>query len=473
MKKLFLLLPILLLLYCSNSDNEIANNNSYSKPSNPPNAETELFNLNDVPSITLEFTLADWNKLLQNYDLNPANDKKVVSRFVYSNNGAVTNLDSIGLRLKGNTSRRRPEGEIGQLHNPTNPDWHHSHFALVFSKYRDAQRFAGLNKLNLKWFKDDASYCREIYSYDLFRRFGCWTTPRASYCRVSIKVAGDALPAYYGVYAMIENIDEDYIARNQNYWGSTIGFLWKGGWSGNNNANFVSTASIGVENVNIDPSLSVYYAYDLKTRKTELTTGKTELLQFISDLNTKTGTEFQNWISQKMDINLFLKTYATNVVLGMWDDYWVNGNNFYFYFAGNGKAYFIPYDYDNTLGTSAIVSNSGTQNPLTWGNMTQRPLITKILAIPACKTLYKNYISQLTNSNNSFFAQNKSVPRIQAWQNRISGFIANDTGEDMMIEDKPAYWANQPNYRLKSGNNQGCGNGTGNYFSSKTASIPW
>ena len=105
--------------------------------------------------------------------------------------------------------------------------------------------------------------------------------------------------------------------------------------------------------------------------------------------------------------------------------------------------------------------------------MTQRPLITKILAIPAYKTLYKNYISQLTNSNNSFFAQSKSVPRIEAWQNRILGFIANDTGEDMMIEDKPAYWGNQPNYRLKSGNNQGCGNGTGNYFSSKTASIPW
>ena len=49
-----------------------------------------------------------------------------------------------------------------------------------------------------------------------------------------------------------------------------------------------------------------------------------------------------------MDIPLFLKTYAVNLVVGMWDDYWANGNNFYFYFAPNGKAYFIPYDYYKT-----------------------------------------------------------------------------------------------------------------------------
>ena len=42
----------------------------------------------------------------------------------------------------------------------------------------------------------------------------------------------------------------------------------------------------------------------------------------------------------KMDVNLFLKTYV-NVMVGMWDDYWNNSNNFYFYFDGAGKFYFI------------------------------------------------------------------------------------------------------------------------------------
>ncbi len=340
MKKILLLFSFLLFLQCGSIEN-------YTTPDNKP----ALFNLNDIPAITLEFELKVWNKLLTNYDLNPSNEKKVVSRFTFDVNGTTIALDSIGLRLRGNTSRRRPEGNPGDLHNAADPNWHHVHFALDFSKNRADQRFKGLNKLNLKWFKDDPNYCREIYSYDLFARYGCWNAPRASYCKLTVKVKGDAKPAYYGVYAMIENIDEDFLTKNQDKWGSGIGFLWKGGWAGTNATFTTSSAqSIGVEDVNIDPSLSVYYAYDLKTRKDELPAAQAELTQFITDLNTKTGTAFQTWIAQKMDVPLFLKTYATHVMLGMWDDYWVNGNNFYFYFAPNGKAYFIPYDYDNTLG---------------------------------------------------------------------------------------------------------------------------
>ncbi|WP_298222397.1 CotH kinase family protein [Flavobacterium sp.] len=472
MKKIFLIFPLLLLFYCGNPDDALSTDSDANRPSTPV-AETDIFNLKQLPTITIEVSLAQWNKLLENYDLNPANDKRVVSKFTFVTKGNTVVLDSVGLRLKGNTSRRRPEGDVGQVHSATSPDWHHSHFGFDFSKYRDAQRFMGLDKLNIKWFKDDATYIREIYCYDLFRRFGCWMAPKASYCRVTIKVQGDATPAYFGVYAMIENIDEIYIQKNASKWGNGTGFLWKGGWSGSNNANFVSTASIGVENVDINPALSTYFAYDLKTRKDELPAAKVELLQFISDLNTKTGAAFQTWIEQRMDVPLFLRTYATNVMVGMWDDYWANGNNFYFYFAPNGKAYFIPYDYDNTLGTSQIMANSGTQNPLTWGNMTQRPLITKILAIPQYQTMYKNFITELANPNNDYFHASKSIPRIQAWQNKIYPYVTNATGEDMVIEDKPAPWGNQPNYRVLTGNALGGNSGPGNYFSSKKANIPW
>lgn len=473
MRIISLLFSFLFLLGCGDTDGPVATNQDLAGKVAPADIESEVFDLNQVPSITLEFSLNEWNKLLTNYDLNPKNEKKVVGHFTYSTAGRTIQLDSIGLKLKGNTSRRRPEGDTGQPHNAFNPDWHHSHFSIDFSKNRDSQRFKGLNKLNLKWCKDDPSYVREIYSYDLFRRFGCWTSPKASYCKLTIKVQGDATPAYYGVYVMLESVDEDYIAKRYAQWGSAIGYLWKGGYAGQYNANFVQIASIGVEDVNINPALSQYFAYDLKTRKDELPAGKTELIQFITDLNTKTGTEFQTWIEQKMDVPLFLKTYAVNVVVGMWDDYWVNGNNFYFYFSPNGKAYFIPYDYDNTLGTSLLMSNSGTKNPLTWGNMTERPLVTKILAIPQYQTMYKNYIKQLTFLGNDYFTAGRSMQRVQGWQSRIAPYVSNDTGEDMSIGDQPASWGNQPNYRLLSGNNQGGNNGPANYFTTRTTSVPW
>lgn len=466
MKKFALLLSIFILFNCNKPDE----NNS---AETLPQSKITLFDIDVVPEIILEFEVKDWNNLLEYYDQNPKNENKVVSKFTYNINGTSVSLDSIGLKLRGNTSRRRPEGNVGEPHNSTNTQWHHCHFGLDFSNYIENQQFEGLEKLNLKWFKDDATYAREIYSYDLFKRFGCWTAPRASYCKITIKVKGDNKPAYFGVYAMIESIDEVYIKNRQSQWGSSIGFLWKGGWSGNDNANFYSTNSMGVEEVNLDASLSKYFAYDLKTRKKELETAKIELTQFINDLNNKKGEDFKNWISQKMDVNLFLKTYATNVMLGMWDDYWINGNNFYFYFAPNGKAYFIPYDYDNTLGTSLIVKNSGTQNMIAWGKYYQRPLITKLLENPEFLKLYKNYIKELADSKNDFFDPTKSKARIHNWHFTISNFVYNDTGDDLYITDQPAYWGNQPNYRLLSGDDKGGVNGESNYFETRIKTINW
>jgi len=432
-----------------------------------------IFDLAKTPEIELDLSVEQWNKLLSNYDLNPKNEKKVAAAIRWTLNGQTISLDSIGLKLRGNTSRRRPEGAAGQLHNSATPNWHHCHFALDFAQYRPAQRFQNLSKLNLKWLKDDPAYVREIYSYDLFRRYGVWTAPRASYCRLKIRVAGDAAPAYYGVYEMIESVDEDFIAARARGWDPATGFLWKGGYAGSNVPDFVSTASMGVEDVKLNPAQSQYFAYDLKTRKSELAPAQSQLTDFIQDLNSKTGEDFKTWISQKMDVPLFLKTYAASVMLGMWDDYWVNTNNFYFYFAANGKAYFIPYDYDNTLGTSQIVANSGTQDPLQWGPATGRPLINKILSVAEYREMYKTDIRELADSGKDFFDPGKSRQRILSWQALISPYVPNDTGEDMSISDLPASWGNAPFYRLLSGNADGGANGNANYFASRIKSIPW
>ena len=432
-----------------------------------------LFNITELPLITLEVSLDEWNRMLGNFDINPMNDEWIAANCRFQSPSNDIQLDSIAIRIRGNTSRRRPEGVTGTMHDPVNPDWHHAHFSLNFDEYRTKQQLGTLEKLNVKWFKDDPAYVREIYCYDLFQRFGVWTAPRASYCKLRIHVKGDDRPAYFGIYAMIESVGEDFIEHRQDYWGKSTGFVWKGGWANAWNADFIQTQSIGVSAANLQPALSQYYAYDLKTRKAELATAKTELLNFIQTLNSKTGAEFKLWIEQQMDIPLFLKTYAVNVILGMWDDYWVNGNNFYFYCAPNGKKYFIPYDYDNTLGTSAILSNAGTQDPLQWGSMNTRPLINKILQVESWHQLYKSYLKELVDPAKNYFYVTASKERITAWHKLINNHISNDTGEDMFIEDKPAFWGNAPFYRLLSGNDQGGQNGEANFFTTRAKQISW
>lgn len=63
---------------------------------------------------------------------------------------------------------------------------------------------------------------------------------------------------------------------------------------------------------------------------------KKSTFRYKSNLNLKTGVDFQTWISGKMDVDLFSNTYAVYVMCGIWNDYWFNKNNFNFYFNSAG-----------------------------------------------------------------------------------------------------------------------------------------
>lgn len=445
-----------LLFACNPHDVLIDDNNN----NNIGNTIThKLIDINSFPTLTITTSTLEWNKLLQNFDLNKDNEEYVTGDFKLEKDGKTYKLSNVGYRLRGNTSRRRPEGTRGQMHNPTNPDYHHVHFALKFDKFDKTNNIDGVKKLNLKWFKDDAMYVREVFCYDLFKRFEVWTAPLSSYCRLYLKINEDAKPVYYGVYQMLEPVDEEHIANRAHKFGDANGNLWKASWGADlRNAD---RNRMGIENVTL--SSTYVPVYDLKTNKKNLEQAKDQLVGFIQNLNNKNGDDFKQWITQATDIELLLKTYAVNVVCGMWDDYWNNSNNYYFYFDSKGKFYFIPFDYDNTLGTSLLMNDAGRQNPLKWGK-SSNPLIEKIISIPEYKTLYIQFLNELIDPEKDLFHHSKAAARILKWHNMIEPYIENDTGEDMYIEDKPASWGNQHNYKLLGTSN--------NFFMIKAASIP-
>ncbi len=412
-----------------------------------------------LAEINLEFSTEEWNKILMNYDQNPYNEEYISGDCKFSKNGTQYNFNNIGLRLRGNTSRRRPEGKKGESHNPTNPDWHHASFSLKTNRFVKGQKIKGVEKINLKWFKDDAMYVREIYCYELFKRFGVWTAPVSAYCKLSIKIKEDNNDVYYGIYEMVEPVDSNYLIVRKNKFNDTNGFLWKANWG----ADLVNASKSNMNLENITLTQTYTPVYDLKTNTQNLTLAQNQLADFITKLNSKSDVDFKSWIDQAMDVPLFLKSYAVNVMCGMWDDYWNNKNNFYLYFDSNSKFYFIPFDYDNTLGTSLLMTDSGTKDVLNWGNNSYL-LVKKIISIPEYEQLYINYIHELVSSENDFFNADKSISRIKNWQKMISPYISNDTGEDMSLIDQPASWGNCSFYRLLESNN--------NFFKIRSKNIP-
>lgn len=427
----------------------------------PVKTKINFYDIESLPEIFIEITTDEWNNLLAYFDQNPNNEEYIKCSFKIKNEKTSSNLNNCGIRLRGNTSRRRPEGTKNEPHNATKPDWHHASFSVKFNKFITGQDISGVEKINLKWFKDDAMYVREVYCYDLFERFGVWTAPQSSYCRLKLKIKEDTDTVYFGVYEILEPVDNEFIENRKTNFGDANGFLWKANYG----ADFKSTNTslMSVENITLNNTFTP--VYDLKNNIENIEIAKAQLVDFIKNLNNKTGDDFKTWITQKMDVELFLKTYAVSVMCGMWDDYWINKNNFYFYFNSEGKFFFIPFDYDNTLGTSQLIKDAGKQDVLNWGNNTY-PLVKKILEIPEYQTIYKLKIKELCSNSNDYFDYSKSAARIRNWHKLIEKFVSNDTGEDMVIEDKPASWGNCSFYRLLENNNNN------NFFIVRALNIP-
>ncbi len=428
-----------------------------------------LFDLNAVPEITITLTPKDWNTYLSNLDKWENNGLYVPAAFTFRKGTDEFHRDSVGLRPRGNTSRVRPEGSRGENHR-NGAQWHHSHFGIKFTEYGTIGRFFGCDRLILKWFHEDPTYCREIYSYDLFHRFGVWSAPYASYCRLSIYIQGDTKPVYMGVYAMIENPRKGWLDSRlkEGHIPDKTGNMWKASWGADLSNADKSRMGLSDDYGNVKP------VYDLKTNKTQLAAAQQELADFINGMTPlPSGSEqLKTWLEQHMDVDLFLRAYAVNVMVGMWDDYWINQNNYFFYFDANHRFYFIPFDYDNTLGTSNCI-NPGTQDMLHWGSLEgDRILMRKVMSISEFKNRYKAYIRELAASDD-LFGTAGSQARIRQWQNMIRPYVDNDTGEDTRIEDKPASWSNFSKYRLLTG---GVGDGQStetNFFETKINSISW
>ena len=441
-----------------------------------------IFSTASLADITLTITRTEWNNLLAYYDQNYRNEEYIHADFKMKKGKNTWEISDIGLRLRGNTSRKRPQdGE----------NYYQSHFKLDFEEWLSSsgeeRKLAGCMKgLNLKRFKEDPTYTREVFGYNFFRKNGIWTAPRAAYAHLFINIEednGSQTELDYGVYAMIEEINKQYLKERTltlqtgdslggGEYSDNKGDLWKCCWQKNNGPSLYTdynvSSSFGVEEIYLDESKSLRFDYDLKTNKDSLSIARNNFIDFIKELNALDSEEkIKSFYESKMDVDLFIKTYACNVLLGMDDDYWRNKNNYYFYFDTNGKAYFIPYDYDNILGTNCF-NDTVTRNPLEWGEgVNNAPLIEKLLSVYDYKQKYIDYLTQLSEETSFVQGSQTEIQRLQSLvENYIYSKDITYSDTSSSITDDCASWcSNYGKYKLLSGDE------TNNYFRAKAKSV--
>ena len=339
-------------------------------------------------------------------------------------------------------------GDYYAVEGKPNDHYRQVHFKVDFEEFLEGDEELKMSDcmkgVALK--RMDASCAREIFCYNLFRQNGIWTVPRASHTRVLLNIIEDndkddptkVTKVDYGVYEMFEEVNKQSLKAREsgknnkadNAWKNNKGNLWK---CQNDLTDDPDTyKEMGVEDIRIIhegeavPASDNYKAYadeyggnrigrvwdkymlDLKTNKTSLDSAKSEFTSFIKELNalpdvtdnTSIAT-IKAFYEKWFDVDFFIKTYAVSMICGMDDDYWGNANNYYLYFdtasGGSGKLYFIPFDYDNTLGAS-IKGNGIMDNPMAWGRGEDRPLIDKLLLVPEYEQKFKDTLIEVLNN---------------------------------------------------------------------------
>ena len=83
-----------------------------------------VFDMTSIPEIRMSISLDEWNRLLAEFDRNPDTNDYFHCDVDITLKGEEYSISDAGVRLKGNTSRRRPEAGSG-AHIKDNTDWQH------------------------------------------------------------------------------------------------------------------------------------------------------------------------------------------------------------------------------------------------------------------------------------------------------------------------------------------------------------
>lgn len=346
-----------------------------------------LYDDSEVPRVDITINPEYLQIILQ-----PGNEESNIeypATFQFKSTKYSIRVENIGFRLRGNTSRYAKKKS----------------FKVSFNTFVVGQKVQGIEKLNLNGEHNDPSLIRSKLVWDLMAGIGL-PAPRANHVALYIN------DQYFGVYANVEHIDENFVkSRFSNCNGNLYKCLYPANLSyRGDNPNAYKFVQNG------------HRVYDLKTNTEK--DDYSDLAQLVKIINQTPISKLPEKLEPVFNVNNFLKYLAVEALTGNWDGYSFNQNNFYLYKNTiTGRFEFIPYDTDNTFGIDWFNIDWAKRSVTSWASSDLRPLTKNILAVKEYRNRYYFYLKKLINGD-------FSVQSIQA-----KSFALRSTIEDYVFAD--------------------------------------
>ena len=344
-------------------------------------SEDNLFREFEVTEIRVTMTAQNKSTLLA--EENRYEEIYVPADLVIKNSQLnYVNVLNVGVRLRGNTARQ---------HNKRS-------YKIDFRQY-GGLKFEGQKKINLKPNVNDPTMVRELISMHLFRKMG---VPALRVGPAELYINDE----YMGSYLITEQIDDEFVDIR---YGHEEGFLYK--------------CSYGASLINDG---QVYDANLYSSTMNEEFDTRAELSQFVNILNNTTPIGLPTVLPNYFDVSTYLRQLAVESLIGHWDGYSYNKNNFYLYYNGQtGLMNFIPYDADNTWGIDWIGGDWANYDVESFYHPSEnRPLTKKLLSVPAYKEAYIRNIGILLQA---YFNEDYLHPMFNQLETLLSPGVQSDT----------------------------------------------
>ncbi len=349
--------------------------------------ELDFFKDETIQEIYIEIDQADWQAILAS----PLDEEYYPANVTYQGE-TVTN---VAFRTKGNSS-------LDSVARDSTSDRYS--FKIDFNEYVEGQKFAGMKKINLNNNFSDPTYMRETLAYDIFRNYGV-PVPRTKY--VNLYING----ALHGFYTLVEQIDSEFIER---HFANDEGDLYKPDMAGMND-------NAGADLVWVNNSIDSYPGVRDGLKTNEETSDHSAIINLINEINN--GSDYDSVI----DVDMFLRYLAISTAIVHLDNYPGQFTHNYYLYEQNGKFTLIPWDLNMAWGSFSMGCDANgvdlyIDEP-TMESMSDRPLVDKILAVPAYKATYHKYLQEIISDLTDASVLN---PKIDATADKIRSYVESD-----------------------------------------------
>ncbi|MDF2567981.1 MAG: CotH protein [Oscillospiraceae bacterium] len=405
-----------------------------------PQYASKLFGSNKVVSINIKADKTEWENMLQN-----AQQEEYISCDVEING---TTFYSVGIRPKGNSS----------LTMVSSSDSDRYSFKLKFDEYIKGQTCFGLDTFVVNNIQGDATYMKEYLSYDIMKYIGV-DTPLFAY--TNIKVNDED----WGFYLALESFDESFVSRVYN---TSDGNLYNvksmdaGGGKANDteqqatqNTNALVPTAVTEQNDSVSQQDSTEQSaqqgdigggrmgggkssggsleytdnntssYSAIFGNSVLKSDEEDYQRVITAIkNLSTGTDLEKYF----DVDKVLRYLAAHTVVVNLDSYVSNMQQNYYIYENEGKITILPWDYNLSFGgfqggNASSMVNFPIDTPVSGVNLSERPLIAKLLEVDEYKQKYHYYLNQIVTG---YFESGLCNTTITQVDSLINTYVKND-----------------------------------------------